>query len=269
LNRFGVNTIPEGTPFSELEKVLVPTYMMHRYQVEAVAKLIGGLNYAYTVKGDNLDPVINPVSSVEQMKAAGALLLSLSPEHLILPESLVNLIPPSAAGYYRSRETFDGRTNVVFDPLAPAEAHISLVLDLLLDQDRMARIHRFHSSGSISFSLEEFLDRISDELFVSSEIQGSHLVLHELVQKLYWAKLLRATMSTSADPFVTSAILAQIRRIKDLYIADGRNMSKSHRIYLEHLFAMSEKNSLNEVLPKSKLLPPGAPIGCEHQDFLR
>ncbi|HAH38319.1 MAG TPA: peptidase, partial [Algoriphagus sp.] len=43
LKTFGLNAIPDGTPEALLEEVLVPLYLMHRYQVEATSKLIGGL----------------------------------------------------------------------------------------------------------------------------------------------------------------------------------------------------------------------------------
>jgi hypothetical protein len=33
-----------------LEDVLVPIYLFHRYQIEAVSKVVGGLYYSYAVK---------------------------------------------------------------------------------------------------------------------------------------------------------------------------------------------------------------------------
>lgn len=38
LASFGLNAIPEGTPHAMLEEVLVPLFLMHRYQVEATSK---------------------------------------------------------------------------------------------------------------------------------------------------------------------------------------------------------------------------------------
>ena len=36
---------------SSIEEVLAPMYLLHRYQIEA-AKVVGGLEYNYAVKGD-------------------------------------------------------------------------------------------------------------------------------------------------------------------------------------------------------------------------
>ncbi len=48
-------------PYSHLEDVFVPLYFLHRYQTEAVAKIIGGSEYNYAVRGpvqcrSNLNP---------------------------------------------------------------------------------------------------------------------------------------------------------------------------------------------------------------------
>src|SRR4029078_10655985 len=42
LSRRGEKNIPPGAPMANLEKVLVPVYLMHRFQAEAATKLIGG-----------------------------------------------------------------------------------------------------------------------------------------------------------------------------------------------------------------------------------
>ncbi len=47
LRRFGENNIREGAPLATIEDVLVPIYLLHRYQVEAASKLVGGMDYTY------------------------------------------------------------------------------------------------------------------------------------------------------------------------------------------------------------------------------
>ena len=46
LEQFGINNIRPGMPMAMLEDVLVPVYLYHRYQVESVVKLIGGVDYS-------------------------------------------------------------------------------------------------------------------------------------------------------------------------------------------------------------------------------
>jgi len=159
LQRFGENNIREGAPMATLEDVLVPLYMYHRYQVEATAKLIGGEDYTFSLrgKGDTSPQIISPE---EQRRALTAVLDTLKPEALALPESLLRLIPPRPPGYPRTREDFRIRTAPAFDGLAPAEAIANHVCDFLLNQERAARLVEFHARDPRYPGFGEVLDRI-------------------------------------------------------------------------------------------------------------
>ena len=52
LENFGKRCLLNGAPMAQLEKVLVPLYLHHRYQLKGAAKVIGGLDYRHAVKGD-------------------------------------------------------------------------------------------------------------------------------------------------------------------------------------------------------------------------
>lgn len=159
LGRFGENNIREGAPMATLEDVLVPLYMGHRYQVEAAAKLVGGENYAFSLRGKgDRDPQI--IAAEDQRHALDAVLETLKPENLALPESLLKLIPPRPTGYPRNRETFRIRTSPVFDGLAPAEAFANHVSDFLLNPERAARLVEFHARDSRYPGFDEVLDKI-------------------------------------------------------------------------------------------------------------
>ena len=125
------NAIPEHTPMATLEDVLVPIYLYHRYQVAAVAKSIGGLDYSFNLRGSkNKAPEIVPAA--QQRNSIRAVLDTLSPEVLALPESLLKMIPPRPPLYPNGRENFSRRTSPAFDALAPAEAAAGIVVNLLL-----------------------------------------------------------------------------------------------------------------------------------------
>ena len=55
-----------------LEEVLVPMYLMHRYQVEAASKMLGGLYYTFAIKNDG-QTITKFVPPAEQWKAFNAL----------------------------------------------------------------------------------------------------------------------------------------------------------------------------------------------------
>ncbi|HKR22038.1 MAG TPA: zinc-dependent metalloprotease, partial [Pyrinomonadaceae bacterium] len=159
LRRFGENNIREGAPIATIEDVLVPIYMYHRYQVEAAAKAIGGQDYMFSLKGKgDRNPQI--VAPDEQRRALAAVLDTIKPDALSLPESLLRLIPPRPTGYPRNRETFRTRTQPVFDALAPAEAIADHVSGFLLNQERAARLVQFHARDTRNPGLGEVIDKI-------------------------------------------------------------------------------------------------------------
>src|SRR5689334_9468369 len=159
LRRFGENNIREGAPLATIEEVLVPIYMYHRYQVEAAAKLVGGEDYTFSVKGKgDRNPQI--VAPEEQRRALAAVLDTLKPESLALPESLLRLIPPRPVGYPRTREDFRIRTQPVFDALAPAEAISEHVVGFLFNAERAARLVQFHARDARNPGLSEVIERV-------------------------------------------------------------------------------------------------------------
>ncbi len=83
LSQFGEDAIPMGLPMAEIEDTLVPLYLLHRYQTEAAAKEVGGLNYRYALRGDG-QMMTEIVSPANQKKALDALMKTLSPTTLTL-----------------------------------------------------------------------------------------------------------------------------------------------------------------------------------------
>jgi hypothetical protein len=159
LKRFGENNIREGAPLATLEDVLVPLYLLHRYQVEAASKLVGGMDYTFALRGDGQTPT-QIVAPAEQRRALAAVLATLKPEVLALPEPLLKMIPPRPPDYERGREHFKIRTSPAFDALAPAEAAAQHTLQFLFNPERAARLVEFHARNAENPGLQEVLDAI-------------------------------------------------------------------------------------------------------------
>ncbi len=140
LRDFTEKKITKGTPMANLEEVLVPMYMFHRFQVEATSKVLGGVDYNFALRGDG-QIVLEPVPANKQREAFDALMRTLTPEFLAVPEHILKMIPPRAFRYDANpRETFKRYTGLAFDPLAPAEAAAGLTLRMLLNPERCARL---------------------------------------------------------------------------------------------------------------------------------
>lgn len=140
LKEFTEKKITKATPMANLEEVLVPMYMYHRFQVEATAKVLGGADYNYALRGDG-QMVYEPVSAVKQREAFNTLMATLTPQFLAVPEHILKMIPPRAFRYDANpRETFKRHTGLAFDPLAPAEAAAGLTLRMILNPERCSRL---------------------------------------------------------------------------------------------------------------------------------
>jgi hypothetical protein len=159
LKRFGENNIREGEPLATIEDALAPIYMLHRYQVEAASKLVGGMDYVFALRGDGQTPT-NVVAPAVQRRALAAVLATLRPGALALPEDLLKTIPPRPTMYERGREQFKIRTSPAFDALAPAEAAAQHTLQFLFNPERAARLVEFHARDAANPSLEEVLDAV-------------------------------------------------------------------------------------------------------------
>jgi hypothetical protein len=56
LSNFSERAIQPGRAMASLEDVLVPAFLMHRYQVQAAATVLGGQSFTYAMRGDGQIP---------------------------------------------------------------------------------------------------------------------------------------------------------------------------------------------------------------------
>jgi hypothetical protein len=159
LAAFSEEKIRIGVPMSVLEELLVPVYMFHRYQAEAAAKVVGGLNYSYAVRGDG-QTVAEMVPAAEQRRALDALLKTLDPATLVVPERILRLLPPHPPEYQATREDFHSRTQITFDAMAPVEAAADITLSFLLNPDRATRLVQYRARNTQNPGLDEVIDKL-------------------------------------------------------------------------------------------------------------
>lgn len=182
LDSFSEKAIQEGMPMSSIEEALVPMYLFHRYQVDATAKLIGGLEYTYAVKGGE-ESVRKLLSSQMQLHALEALLETLEPRALELSDELIAKLPPRAFGYGKSRETFQSKTGVAFDYLAAAETAANIPLRFIFNVDRANRLLML---GTEPFQpgFEKILDTTIDKIWYANKNPISHIIQSQMLDYL-------------------------------------------------------------------------------------
>ena len=93
LDTFGPDRIQPGQPVYDLNKVIVPIYLYHRYQTAAAAKYIGGMSFNYALNGDGQETA-EIVSPAEQRRALNAVLQTLDPKELDIKDETLELLMP-------------------------------------------------------------------------------------------------------------------------------------------------------------------------------
>jgi len=260
MKTFGLNAIRNGEPQAILEEVFVPLYLMHRYQLEATSKLIGGLDYTYKIKGDNQSNQ-KWIPAKEQNEALNALLATISVNQLEVPAHVLALIPPRPSGYSRNRETFPSRTGPTFDPIAPAENIVDVTFSFLFESGRINRIYLQNLQDQSLPSFETILNQVTTQVF-SSAMPGG---LKNEIKLMTEAKLVDHLVALSKNPNASQTVRAITRMQLDKIAAMQSTVGilKAHRTYLGDKIGAFLKLPEEFTAQQSLSVPDGAPIGME------
>lgn len=250
LANFGLHNIATGQPLSSLQEALVPIYLLHRYQVEAVVKLLGGAYYEYELKGDYEVPKgLRWVDNTQQQQALKALLNTLTIDYLALPQPLLALIPPKAFGDSDGRESFQGRFGLAFDPLSAAEASANHTLQLILQPQRLNRI-------SAAQQLDAVLDAVLAATIKQKLTAGPQQLLQQRLAHVTFYQLMQSLTAKELAPEARAVLYSQLTKLANWL---RKQESASHQLLLNQWQAYLDSGQWQPLfIPKA--LPPGSPI---------
>lgn len=271
LKSFGIKNIENGAPLSELENKLLPLYLHHRYQTTAAIKSIGGVYYSYSVRTENTTSpgrISEIVPAARQREALKAVLETITPEELAIPEQILTLIPPMAAGTGSSRsELFSKRTRPVFDPLGAAEIAADMTISGLLEPNRAARLITFNSRDRSNPHFSEVVSELVNSGWRSKPPANAYQAeIRRTVQNVIVADLVKLASNEDAQAQVAAAAEDGLRQILSLLKArdPGKAESAFDRLLIEEinrfLTRPAAPGKQNETLPE----PPGDPIGSNN-----
>lgn len=253
LNYLSVQSLRARQPLYQLERTLVPVYFLHRYQAEAVVKLLGGLDYEYALRSDR-EPGLVAVPAARQHAALQALIKSLNADELVLPPSLLESLPPPAYGYARDREYFTHLTAPAFDAYAPARAAAQLISQLLLDPSRAERLIQQHAADSSQPGLRELVIALAESTLIPSRSRSANVLSLE-VGWIVLRELQRLATEPAAGDQVRAIVterLASIARTLEHRSGTPQQMAAEIERFL--------KDPDPTQLPARYPVPPGSPI---------
>jgi hypothetical protein len=268
LARFGVRNLRPGDPFGALEEVLAPVYFHHRYQVKAAAKVIGGLDYRYALRGDGQDAA-TPIDPARQKQAIAAIAGLLDPASLDLPEGLLRLLAPPPLDH-PARERFATATAPAFDALGAAATAADLAIDALLQPERAARLVDFNRRDPAAPRLEDVLDAILARAFAPPPAPAAETPrtaeLRRVIQDVAVRGLLELAASSRATPGVRSRVEARLARLEAELAAGaapGTAAAAHRRLLAAEVHRWLGRPHAPVPLPAAAPAPPpGDPIGA-------
>ncbi len=267
LAAFGPGNVPAGEALSMLDEVLATVYFRHRYQLEAAQKVVGGLRYAYAVRGDGQGPV-EMLDAGRQRRAVRVILSLLEPEELDIPEDVLGWLHPRPFGRSTNREQIRGGAKPAFDALGAARTAADLAVGGLLVPERALRLVDQHRRDPALPGLGEVVDSLVDKAFPEEPpASPRHVELRRAVQEVVTARLIGLAEDPQAAPIVRALASDGARRVLaeasggDGVFGSDRGEA-AHRAWLAREIERHLERQREAAPPTgAPETPPGQPIG--------
>ena len=229
----------------------------------------GQLNYTFDLRGPNRkDPEIVPAA--QQRQALRAILKTLSPQALAVPQPLLNIIPPRPPEYPSSKENFARRTSPAFDSLAPAESAADIVIQLLFQPERAQRMIEYHARDANNPGFDELLNDVLAVTWKTQPATGYNGAIQRTVNAVVLSHLMSLAADEHASSQVRAVALLKLDELKR-WIASQENLLKDVETRAEFFFAKNqidhfEKNPAEVHVTVPAIPPAGDPIGSDGWD---
>jgi hypothetical protein len=269
LDRFGERVLRSREPLALMEDVLVPLFLHHRYQMEAVSKVIGGVDYTYALRGDGQVPM-RPVPAESQRRALASILRTLDPSELKIPASVLQILPPRPPGFPADAETFTKWTAPAFDAISPAAALIDATLSFVLHEERLSRLVQQPLLDDDLPDLDELFEALDAHIFEPSWSDAYSRRIADVLKSTYVTHLMRLA-SEAGHPSVRARATWALVDLEDR-LGEAAEESISASTAMDVHLAVEIERFLErpfEMAPGAGAppLPPGSPIGMPGWDI--
>ena len=195
--------------------------------------------------------------------ALTAVLKTLSPETLTLPESLLAILPPLPPGLQRTRESFPSDTGLTFDPIAAAESAADLTLQVLFDPARASRLVQYHARNPANTSLHDVI--ATTFVAVSKRPTGNGLAAEvaRAVEYRTVEALLTLAASPSASPVARGTALSYAATLRSVATPRTEPEDVALQELIDSRVTLLQEHPEQFVPAKPLEAPPGMPIGDE------
>ena len=258
LDRFGHGSVPSGAPMAELRRAFVPVWLLHRYQVEAAAKSLGGIDFPFALAGEAA--VARPASGTQQRAALAALLATLSEPALAVPPHLLPMLSAGSAEIDDRQSVIEqiaGAGRDIFDPMKATEVAAVQTLNSLLDSARLNRLEAQHSADSAVPSPHEVVDAL-----IAQSFPRRPGAVGQRIATTVALALARAARQPSLSPTVSAQLNGQLERLAGGLVRNRERSAEGD--WARGLGALlQDREALDKAIADPARLPqipPGMPI---------
>ncbi len=255
LEGFAEGALPPDRQLGDAERRLVPIYLLHRYQADAVIRLMGGSTYNYGLVGDTAPDTIAVIGE-KQRKALSATQQMLSIETLSIPDSILRVMTAPSNEYSRGPEYFGTRMSPVFDPLQASASASALIAQLAFHPLRLNRLAWQHERDAGIPSTTTLFDALITESWQQSTgNKNDELMLATRNWVLLDAALLTLD-GGELHPAVAAQWTTSLRSLAQKLEGSKNEGHREASRYIQRYLADPGSIKLR-ALPT---IPPGAPI---------
>ncbi|MDJ0979686.1 MAG: zinc-dependent metalloprotease [Erythrobacter sp.] len=263
LSRFGLDALSPGEPVANLRRRFVPLWLLHRYQVVAASKQIGGLDFKYAIKGGGREAA-KAVSPPRQRAALEAILATLTLEALRVPQDLLPLLSAAQNGTSDRQydtEIFATAGGPVFDPFVAADVATQLSVQSLIAPRRLSRLALQHQADPEALGVEELVDALADRVMAETGTPLARRIAYRTI-----VTMAQVSLRPDASPEVAAVLDQRLTEIGNALATRGSTaperawaLSLSRR-----LLDAEQREQMARSLSRVVRTPPGDPIGEEN-----
>jgi hypothetical protein len=254
--RFGPEALPAGEPLADLRRSFVPIWLLHRYQVEAAAKLLGGVDFTYGLQGDGREDM-RAVPPAAQRQALDALLATLTPAALTVPPALVPRLSAGWSGQgdrQQQIEALDTAGRPVFDPFTATEVGAMVTLTDLLAPNRLNRLEIHNQADPASPGAAEAIDRLLAQVTRFAALAPAEAAVQRRIATTAILALARVQRDPNLSPTLALALSERLARLaRQLAAARGAGVQADWSRGLGRL--LGDREALDKAAADTRRLP--------------
>ena len=259
--RFGTGALPAGESMADLRRAFVPIWLIDRYQIEAAAKSLGGVNFPYAVTGEPVTSKIVP--GAVQWQALYALLDTIAPAELTVPQRLQPILSSAFGGDSDRQgeiEIIPTAGGPVFDPLNATEVGAVQTLQTLLAPERLNRLEGQHASDPSVPAPAQLFDLLLDRTLAQSGTEVGRRIANTSI-----LALARVQHDSTLSPTIAMELAGRLDRLADQL--NRQRGPAAEQDWAHGLAALlKDRQSLDKALAdpsRFPRVPPGMPIGMD------